>query len=152
MVKRKQAPNDEGSEKAELLTLRCKALPAPRPNSSMYESWVAVAKACGFFKEPLTESQRLAEQLENPDPHARLAAALKTAWDARSRAAGRGTTETTKINTLLKAKLTLMGVILERPFRKASETNLERAMKATGITPLPTVGAFVKWLRRSAAE
>lgn len=120
----------------------------------MYESWVSVAQSVGFFKEPAAESQRLAEQLENPNPHGRLAAALKTALDARARAVGRNTTATTRINKRVVAKLELVGVdlSLERPFTKARKNKLRDSMQLTGIAPLPTVDAFVKWLRRRAAE
>ena len=118
----------------------------------MYESWRAIADALGIKERP--QPQTLAELLENSDPHGRLSAALKTALDAHARAAGRDTTETTIRNTLLATKLELVGVdlSLKRPFNKARKNKLQNAMQQTGVAPLPTVDAFIKWLRRRAAE
>jgi hypothetical protein len=120
----------------------------------MYESWASVAKALGFFKEPLSEAQLLAQQLENPDPHDRLATALKVGLDAHARSAGREITRTTRTNKALVAKLELMGVSLslDEEFGKARKRALLLAMRSSGVTPLPTVDAFVKWMRRRAAE
>jgi hypothetical protein len=118
----------------------------------MYAAWREVANALGIKEQP--QPQTLAEILENSDPHARLAAALKTAQDAIRRKGGRDTTETTRINTQLAAKLERMRVDLSlaRPFNKARKNKLQSAMRLTGITPLPTADTFLKWLRRRAAE
>ena len=70
----------------------------------MYESWRAVADALGFEERP--QPQTLAELLENPDPHARLAASLKTALDADARSMGRKTTDTTRNNEARVKELT----------------------------------------------
>lgn len=152
MVKRKQKPRTTTAHKQAAIDTAVKALPSPRPDSPMYKSWRAVADALGIDER--AQPQTLAELLENPDPHGRLAASLKTSLDAHARAAGRDTTETAIRNTLLAAKLELVGVDLSlaRPFNKARKNKLQSAMQLTGIKPLPPVDTFLKWLRRRAAE
>ena len=127
----------------------------------MYESWAAVAKACGFFKEStnVTESQRFAEQLKNPDPHGRLSLAMNeviAVLEAMERADARASGKAAQVqrdaekHELIKKAIRLIGRsdLLEKPYRERAIALVFKNFAAfKRIEGMPTAQSFVRRLR-----
>lgn len=135
------------------------ALPPPRPDSPMYESWAATAKAYGFFKEPPSEAQRFADDMENPDPHERLARAvdeLISVLDAMGRGDARSGGKAVKMQAdsekheAIKTAIRRIGRgdLLEKPYHERAIAHVFSAFAAfRSIEGMPTAQAFVRRLR-----
>jgi hypothetical protein len=125
---------------------------APRTTMAHKKAAIDAALDVVTGQTPEREPQTAEEARNYVSPHDRLAAALKNA--IASHRSARGPTDASAKYDELVAKLELMHVdlSLERPFTKARKNKLRDAMQSTGVTPLPTVAAFEKWLRRCAAE
>ena len=125
------------------------------PRTTRAEKKAAIDAAIEALNEP-DPLPRTAEEARNYlTPDDRLALILKIALDANARSAHPdGDERISDANLRLAQKLILINVDLSlgRQFDKARKNKLRETMPLTGIEPLPTVDAFVRWLRRRATK